>query len=54
MSRAGTDIDGEDGDFHDGDDAAHDAPAVVGLLDDVLFERLGEVEVGALLSGWMV
>lgn len=40
--------------FHDGDDALDDAPAVVGLFDDVLFERLGEVEVGLLLLGWVV
>ena len=35
--------------FHDGDDAAHDAPAVVGLFDDGLFERFGEVGVGGLV-----
>ena len=40
--------------FHDGDDAAHDATAVVGLFDDVLFERLCEVEVCGLLLGWVV
>ena len=35
--------------FHDGDDAVNDAPAVVGLFDDGLFERLGEVAVGGLV-----
>ena len=35
--------------FHDGDDAANDAPAVVALLDDGLLERLlGEVDMGGL------
>ena len=35
--------------FHDGDYAFDDAPAVVGLLDDVPFQRLREADVGCLL-----
>ena len=40
--------------FHDGDDAADDATAVVGLFDDGLLERLREVEVCGLVLGWVI